>query len=140
VPGKLPGDTTVKNVTGNHVILDLGGGLFAFYAHLKAGSLRVREGDRVRRGQPLALTGNSGNTTGAHLHFHVMDAPSALAAEGVPYVIDSFVLQGRVRSLDNLVDVGQAGGAVDVDRLPAAEPRRNQLPLDLDVVNFPTAR
>jgi murein DD-endopeptidase MepM/ murein hydrolase activator NlpD len=88
----------------------------------------------------LALTGNSGNTTGAHLHFHVMDTPSALAAEGVPYVIDAFTLQGRVRSLDNLVDVGQTGGVVEVDRLPKPEPRRNELPLDLAIIAFPAAR
>jgi peptidase M23-like protein len=137
-PGKLPTDTTMQNVTGNHVILDLGGSLYAFYAHLKAGSLRVREGDRVRRGQALALTGNSGNTSGAHLHFHVMDTPSALAAEGVPYVIDAFVVRGRVGSLDNLVDVGQTGAAVDVDRSGKPERRRNELPLDLTVVDFPT--
>jgi len=136
-PGKLPTDTTLQNVTGNHVILDLGGGLYAFYAHLKAGSIRVREGERVRRGQTLALTGNSGNTSGAHLHFHVMNAPSALAAEGVPYVIDSFTVEGRVRSIDNVVDVGQTGAAVDVDRLGNPEPRRNELPLDLTVVAFP---
>jgi murein DD-endopeptidase MepM/ murein hydrolase activator NlpD len=140
LPGKLPTDTTLQNVTGNHVILALGGGLFAFYAHLKAGSIRVREDDRVRRGQVLALTGNSGNTSGAHLHFHVMDSASALAGEGVPYVIDAFTVQGRVRSLDNLVDVGQAGGAVDVERLPRPERRRNELPLDLTVVAFPPAR
>jgi hypothetical protein len=137
VPGTLPADTTVQNVTGNHVILDLGGGTFAFYAHLKSGSIRVREGERVRRGQPLALTGNSGNTTGAHLHFHVMDSPSALAAEGVPYVIDAFVLEGRVRSLDSLVDVGQTGAPVEVDRLARPERRRNELPLDLAIVAFP---
>jgi hypothetical protein len=139
-PGKLPTDTTLQNVTGNHVILDLGGGLFAFYAHLKSGSIRVREGERVRRGQVLALTGNSGNTSGSHLHFHVMDAPSALAADGVPYVIDSFALEGRVGSLDNLVDVGQTGAAVDVKRLGAPAPRRDEFPLDLDVVAFPRAR
>jgi hypothetical protein len=140
VPGKLPTDTTLQNVTGNHVILDLGGGLFAFYAHLKPGSVHVREGERVRRGQVLALTGNSGNTTGAHLHFHVMDTPSALAAEGVPYVIDAFALQGRVRSLDNLVDVGQTGGSVEVERLSKSEPRRSELPLDLTIIGFPPAR
>ena len=136
-PGKLPTDTTLQNVTGNHIILDLGGGLYAFYAHLKAGSIRVREGERVQRGQALALTGNSGNTSGAHLHFHVMDTPSALAAEGVPYVIDAFTVEGRVPSIDNLVDVGQTGAAVEVDRLPRPERRRNELPLDLTVVAFP---
>ncbi len=140
VPGKLPTDTTLQNVTGNHVILALGGGLFAFYAHLKAGSIRVREDDRVQRGQMLALIGNSGNTSGAHLHFHVMDSPSALAGEGVPYVIDAFTVQGRVRSLDNLVDVGQTGAPVDVDRLTRPERHRNAMPLDLTVVAFPPAR
>ena len=140
VPGKLPTDTTLENVTGNHVILGLGGGLFAFYAHLKAGSIRVREDDRVQRGQVLALTGNSGNTSGAHLHFHVMDGPSALAAEGVPYVIDAFTVQGRVRSLDTLVDVGPTGAAVDVDRVARPERRRNELPLDLTIVGFPAGR
>jgi hypothetical protein len=67
-----------------------------------------------------------------------MDTPSALAAEGVPYVIDAFVVRGRVGSLDNLVDVGQTGAAVDVDRSGKPERRRNELPLDLTVVDFPT--
>jgi hypothetical protein len=69
-----------------------------------------------------------------------MDTPSALAAEGVPYVIDAFALQGRVRSLDNLVDVGQTGGSVEVERLSKSEPRRSELPLDLTIIGFPPAR
>ena len=50
-------------------MLDLGNGVYAFYAHLKTGSPAVRVGDRVRRGQEIARTGNSGNTSEAHLHF-----------------------------------------------------------------------
>jgi hypothetical protein len=41
-----------------------------------------RPGDRVRRGELLGRLGNSGSSTGPHLHFQVMDRPSALAAEG----------------------------------------------------------
>jgi murein DD-endopeptidase MepM/ murein hydrolase activator NlpD len=48
------------------VILALGKGRFAFYAHLKPGSLRVKRGDRVREGEVLALLGNSGSSTGPH--------------------------------------------------------------------------
>src|SRR5262249_12995442 len=80
VPGALPDPATitVANIDGNHIILDLGKGLYAFYAHLKKGTLRVKKGDRVRLGQEMARTGNTGNTSGPHLHFHIMTSPSAL--------------------------------------------------------------
>ncbi|KOG79007.1 MULTISPECIES: M23 family metallopeptidase [Streptomyces] len=72
-------------IIGNHVILDLGGGTYAVYAHLRRGSLRVRAGDRVRAGQEIGRVGNSGNTTEPHLHFHLMDGPDPDAARGVPF-------------------------------------------------------
>ncbi|WP_420168292.1 M23 family metallopeptidase [Streptomyces violaceoruber] len=72
-------------IIGNHVILDLGGGTYAVYAHLRRGSLRVRAGDRVRAGQEIGHVGNSGNTTEPHLHFHLMDGPDPDAARGVPF-------------------------------------------------------
>ena len=81
---------TLETVTGNSVVLQLGEDRFAFYGHLQPGSLRVKVGDRVKRGQLLGIVGNSGNSTGPHLHFHVADSPSPLAAEGVPYVIDAW--------------------------------------------------
>ena len=47
----------------------------SFLAHLRHGTLRVGEGDRVRQGDPLALAGNSGNTTMPHLHLQVQTHP-----------------------------------------------------------------
>ncbi|GAA2524545.1 MULTISPECIES: M23 family metallopeptidase [Streptomyces] len=73
-------------ILGNHVVLDLGDGTYAAYAHLRRGSLTVREGDRVRAGQPIARCGNSGNSSEPHLHFQLMDAPDPDAARGVPFV------------------------------------------------------
>ncbi|MBT2422269.1 M23 family metallopeptidase [Streptomyces sp. ISL-22] len=75
----------VRRIVGNHVILDLGDGTYALYAHLRRGSLTVREGDRVTAGQPLARCGNSGNTTEPHLHFQLMDGPDPDTARGVPF-------------------------------------------------------
>jgi murein DD-endopeptidase MepM/ murein hydrolase activator NlpD len=88
----VPGDSravpmTLETLTGNHVVLDLGHGRFALYAHLQPGSLRVKPGDHVRRGQVLGLVGNSGNSTEPHLHFHLMNASSPLGAEGIPYAL-----------------------------------------------------
>ncbi|MFJ8539088.1 M23 family metallopeptidase [Streptomyces sp. NPDC093591] len=74
-----------KRIVGNHVILDLGDGTYALYAHLRRGSLTVREGDRVTVGQPLAHCGNSGNSTEPHLHFQLMDGPDPDSARGIPF-------------------------------------------------------
>ena len=93
IPENVPGPTsravpiTLDTVGGNHVVLDLGGGRYAFYAHLQPGSLRVKTGDRVKRGQVLGLVGNSGNSTEPHLHFHVSDGVSPLGSEGLPYAL-----------------------------------------------------
>ena len=93
IPENVPGITsravpiTIDTVGGNYVILDLGGGKFAFYAHIQPGTLRVKTGDRVKRGQVLGLVGNSGNSTEPHLHFHISDSALPLEAEGLPYAI-----------------------------------------------------
>ena len=92
-PGVLPADSpvlgpklTVKNVDGNHIVLRIGDNAYAFYAHLLSGSLRVKVGDRVRKGQVIARLGNTGNANASHLHFHVMNGPSVLGSSGIPYV------------------------------------------------------
>lgn len=129
VANALPSDTTVQNASGNHVILDLGHGRYGFYAHLQPGSMKVRVGDRVKRGQVLALVGNSGNTTAPHLHFHVSDGLGPLSSQGLPYVIDAFSVQGIG------VDVTEQG-KVTVKPLPQQGPQRDSLPLNAYVVDF----
>ena len=105
IPENIPGANsravpiTLETVGGNHVILDIGGGRFAFYAHLKPGSLRVKVGDRVKRGQVVGLVGNSGNSTEPHLHFHIMDGTSPLGSEGIPYAIETFEVVGRCQRI-----------------------------------------
>lgn len=103
---------TLDTVSGNRVTLDLGGGRFAHYAHLQPGTMRVHEGDRVRRGQVLGLVGNSGNTTEPHLHFQISDCPSILTGDGLPYALDMFVHDGkRVRD-----ELPRDGWVISFDR------------------------
>jgi len=96
IPENVPGGRAVKidltTVGGNFVGIDIGGGKYALYAHVQPGSLRVKVGDRVKRGQVIALLGNSGNSTEPHVHFQIADGPSFLAAEGLPYATDFDVL------------------------------------------------
>jgi hypothetical protein len=88
---------------GNVVVIDIGHGRLATYAHLKPGSFHVAMGERVAQGQVLARIGNSGNSLGPHLHFHVADAVEPLGGEGLPFTIESFELIGRLGSLPGLL-------------------------------------
>jgi hypothetical protein len=85
-------------ILGNHLVLDLGDGVYAVLAHLRHGSLRVGRGDRVRAGEQVAECGNTGNSTEPHVHFHLMDHPSVLFAAGLPMRFDRFEVAGATRS------------------------------------------
>lgn len=107
---------TIKTIAGNMIALDLGKGQFAHYLHLKPGTLRVKVGERVRRGQLLAKIGNSGDSREPHLHFEVTDSPIVMIGEGLPYLIDQYRVQSapdswemRTKELpmkDMLIDFG----------------------------------
>jgi murein DD-endopeptidase MepM/ murein hydrolase activator NlpD len=91
-------EMTSDTVFGNNIVLDLGGQQFATYCHLQPGSVRVKVGDHVRRGQVMAKIGDSGDAREPHVHFQVQTSPSPLAGEGVPYIIDHY----RVKSADGV--------------------------------------
>jgi hypothetical protein len=79
-----------SRILGNHVVLDLGGGVYAALAHLRRRSTRVRAGQRVAAGEQLAECGNSGNTTEPHVHFQLMDHRGVAVAAGLPFRFDRF--------------------------------------------------
>jgi hypothetical protein len=110
---------TMDTEGGNTLTLDLGNGQFAYYFHLQPGSLSVKAGDHVRRGQQLARIGDSGDAREPHLHFEITTSPKALVGEGLPYLIDQYRIttsngktEQGTRELplrDMLVDFGVAG-------------------------------
>ena len=127
-----PPPITLELAPGNHIAIDIGGGRFAFYEHLQMGSVRVKVGDRVVRGQVIARLGSSGSSSiGPHLHFHVADAASTLAAEGAPFLFNQFADVGKFASLNGLLS-GERW-------LPAGSARthRNDRPDPVSVIHFP---
>ena len=135
-PGALPPNIPIDQADGNHVILDLGDGRFVLYAHFKPGSVRVRRGQHVRRGQILGLVGTSGNSSEPHLHFHVMDRPSALAGNGVPYLIRGFRSTERGVSTEAYDRATGTGQPLEVESVGGRPVRARMLPMDLWIVDF----
>ena len=94
--GKFAIELTWQNAGGNHVVVDLGFGFYAFYAHMRTGSVAVKVGDRVTTGQVLGHVGNTGSSTEPHLHFHIIDRPQFLSGQGVPYEFTNFCASPRI--------------------------------------------
>jgi hypothetical protein len=137
VPGGSAKGITVDTLPGNHIVVDMGDGNFALYAHLKTGTVAVKAGDHVKAGDVIGHLGNTGNTSAPHLHFHVMDGPSPLASNGLPYEIDEFQGAGRLQPDDPFFDKGDPG---KIDHAWFPEAHRNQLPLENQVVDFPEGK
>lgn len=132
-PPNFPQDYGLLQQLGNFVIIDIGHGYFAFYAHFQPNTLKVHKGDKVRRGQVLALLGNSGNSDAPHLHFGIEDGPLPFASSALPFVFSSFTTTGTIT---NPFDDVAAGGTAQIG--PArAGPHHNELPLNDDVITFP---
>jgi hypothetical protein len=130
IPENVPGinsravPITLETVGGNHVIIDIGGGNYAFYAHLKPGSIRVKKGQQVKRGDVVGLVGNTGNSTEPHLHFHISDGNSPLGSEGVPYRMN-FEVVGHCKTFNMGCERSS----------PVA--RKGEVPLANQLIRFP---
>ena len=73
-----------KAPLGNYVVIRHAGGEFSHYGHLKQGSVRVKAGDPVTRGQAIGQLGQTGNSTEPHLHFQLTDGPDPMYSRGIP--------------------------------------------------------
>ena len=73
--GYVVTSTRLNGSYGNYIIIKHDNGLFTLYAHGQAGSIAVSKGQRVSKGQQIMRVGNTGNSTGPHLHFEVRQYP-----------------------------------------------------------------
>jgi murein DD-endopeptidase len=87
---------------GNYVAIKVARERYVFYEHLRPGSVRVRAGQAVHRGDVIAALGFTGDSTGPHLHLHVADTPDPLRGEGLPFVVDHYDEIGRYADIGDL--------------------------------------
>ena len=135
-PGKYPTDIPLDEADGNSVILDLGEQQYAMYAHMQPGTIQVRVGQRVNAGQLLGLVGNSGNSVAPHLHFQVINRPSSLAANGLPYAIKDFQITGKSSGTKAFDEAEEKGTPLAVTPVSPAQQVKGAMPLDQLIISF----
>ena len=82
---------------GNSVTLLTDKGEYIVYAHFEKGTVKVKQGDRIQRGQLLGNCGNSGNSSEPHLHLHMQDGPNMLTAVGIKVFFDQLLVNKEIR-------------------------------------------
>lgn len=136
-PGSLPerSSITIKNITGNHVILQLNETTYALFAHIKNGSIKVKTGEKVSRGSEIGRIGNSGNTSAPHLHLHLGNTSSPLGSSPLPFVFDSFKVVGIV-SRESFYEAENLEKAFGNRKEFTPDLHSQQLPMDLTILDF----
>ncbi|ANI37484.1 peptidase M23 [Mycolicibacterium vaccae 95051] len=134
IPGVTPTGLALNEYGGNYVVQDLGGGNYAFYAHMQTGSVKVKAGEQLTARQVIGSLGNSGNSDAPHLHFHVMDSPHPLRANGLPFVFTEYSLDSRVTA--DVVEGLLAGDAAKLEPGFAPRDEKGTSPLVYDVMTY----
>lgn len=122
------------SLSGNHLVLDIGNQILAVYAHLIPGSFKVKTGDKVQVGDVLASLGNSGESEGPHLHFHLETKTNwVLGGEGIPYHFKSYQEMVRFETAINL-DSLFSGTHIHLPEMGAK--KQNEFPMGTGIVRF----
>jgi murein DD-endopeptidase MepM/ murein hydrolase activator NlpD len=90
-----PGTLNPIYVPGNTVIIKTANNEFLFFAHFKQHSIVVKQGQKIKQGQLLGLCGNSGNSSEAHLHFHIQNEEDMNNATGVKCFFDKILVNAQ---------------------------------------------
>lgn len=95
IPDNVPGEMNPGNPLGNYVIIDHGNDEYSFLAHFKQHSISVEVGEKVLQAQKLGLCGNSGNSSEAHLHYHLQNTAAFGKGEGLPAPFNYYMHKGN---------------------------------------------
>ena len=92
VRDNVPGSMNPYSALGNAVFIKHSEYEVSILAHLKFGSVKVKVGDKVKRGQLIGLCGNSGNSSEPHLHYHLQNTPIIQDGIGIKCYFQEVIL------------------------------------------------
>src|SRR5437899_8398075 len=94
VEDNIPGVRNLKQPVGNDVILAHGNNECSFLCYFRQGTVAVKKGDQVKTGDLLGRCGNSGNSSGPHLHYHLQDSAQPFKGRGLPAPFRGYFVDG----------------------------------------------
>jgi len=97
VHDNIPGEMNPKQVTGNTVVIETEAKEYILFAHLKQGSVVVKEGQMLKQGDLIGHCGNSGNSSEPHLHLSLQNTISMFGATGGKLFFDKISVNGEVK-------------------------------------------
>lgn len=98
VRDNTPGSMNPGFAGGNSVIIMHRENEVSFLGHFQQGTIRVKCGEAVKRGQVLGLCGNSGNSSEPHIHFHVQNTPVMQDGTGLRCVFEKITVTRNGKS------------------------------------------
>jgi Peptidase family M23 len=102
LPDNPLGTKDPANPAGNHVVIKAAPERFVFVAHFRQGTVAVKAGERVKRGQALGKCGNSGNSDAPHIHMHVQDTPELNKGTGQNIVFSGIDVELSGKRFENV--------------------------------------
>lgn len=97
VKDNIPGQMNSFNVGGNMIILKTAGNEYLVFCHFKHQSIKVKEGQKISQGELLGLCGNTGNSSEAHLHFHIQNIEDLNTATGIKCYFEKLFVNGELK-------------------------------------------
>ena len=100
IPGKRPSIAFLKSLfmwgaAGNNVVIKHGNKEYSFFAHLKKNSIRVNIGQKLKSGDTVGECGNSGNSTGPHLHYDLRNSNNWRFGSSLPAQFNNYYANGK---------------------------------------------
>ncbi len=91
VDDNKPGDINTLKNWGNSVVIQHSEYLFTQISHLKRATIKVKKGDYVKKGDLIAMVGNSGHSPYPHLHFQIQSTPH-IGSKTMDYPLSDYIL------------------------------------------------
>ena len=99
VRDNAPGSMNPYSALGNAVFIQHREHEVSVLAHFKNGSIKVKVGDKVKKGQLIGLCGNSGNSSEPHVHYHLQNTPIIQDGMGIKCLFDEVILQQEAKQV-----------------------------------------